>query len=293
MNTVEATILFAFLSASSRGLISVIDRFQFGYKKLSISLTNIANNLLALLIMISISNIHLNSTPHLKYLFKWEIIVFGLVLQLTAQSFSYAFKHMKINQVIFATKTSDLFIPFAILLVSGEWSLSNVLFSISSAIICFPLLYADKSKSDFPWPPAFLVIGMLLLQSTIAPFVIGVKSSTSFHWMSYTSALIFWRLIFSIILGKNKLSLNQIKSVCICKKQFFIFLLRAVLTISAQGFLVLSLSKGNQTLAWPILNSTGLFSLIFASLILKERAHKMDYLAISLISIMASYRWFY
>ena len=55
----------------------------------------------------------------------------------------------------------------------------------------------------------------------------------------------------------------------------------------AQIGIILSLSFENQTLAWPILNSTGLVSLVISNFWLNEKSSKAEILSISALVFLA------
>lgn len=67
-------VIFSILSALSRGIITVIDRYQMGYRKSSVFTVNFFNNLLSMLlvtvvliIMTMQHRLALNITPYLYY----------------------------------------------------------------------------------------------------------------------------------------------------------------------------------------------------------------------------------
>ena len=267
------------------------DRLQFGLKQLPVQVTNIVNNLLALT-LIAIVTVTLGKETNLvHYLLSWKVIVFALTLQVTASCFSYAFRNMRVNQVILATKSSDFFIPFALLTVTSIWSWENSVFSFLTALICFPFLYKEKNKSSFPWLPSLAVCGSLIIQASVAPFTVDTGAFNQWEWLPYTTGLILWRFIFSLFIGRPDpiFIFRQLRKHA-DKQHIFPLFSRAALTIAAQGFLILSLSQNQQTLAWPILNSTGLVSLFFSGLIIKEKVSRNDYIIIGLTAFLATAR---
>ncbi|MES2769135.1 MAG: hypothetical protein V4596_08320 [Bdellovibrionota bacterium] len=283
---VGITLLYAFISASFRGVISTIDRYQFGVSRQSVTFTNIYNNVLAFIISLVVCIFFGDVHRVLPFLGNIKIILFSFILQLAAHAFSYAFKHMKIPAVIIFSKMADLFIPIGIFLFSSIWNWSDFLFSVSTFLVCVPIFIFQNKKGHIHLFSALAVLFVLVIQGSFSPWFMSGVSSDS--WIHYTVALIFWRLVFSLLGVINNSKEFSMHPTCSKKfrKYLSIMLVRSVLTLGAQAFLVLSLSQERPVLAWPVLNATGLISVVFSSLILREHAGKYEILAVILIAIL-------
>ena len=81
-------ILAALISSTSRGVISVIDRYQMGYRKGNLLVVNFINNILATLVLIVLQ--HVVSLDFLLLPQQWfRIIIYALLVQLVAYGYSY------------------------------------------------------------------------------------------------------------------------------------------------------------------------------------------------------------
>jgi drug/metabolite transporter (DMT)-like permease len=63
-------------------------------------------------------------------------------------------------------------------------------------------------------------------------------------------------------------------------------LIRGVLTVGAQAAMVLALSYNQPILAWPILNSAALLSVVLSSIVLREHPTKAQSFAVVTIAIL-------
>ena len=117
-------IAFAIMSSLSRGIISVIDRYQMGYRHQSSINVNFLNNLCstALVTIFLICLVNKLPTPKITGNYIGKIIIYGLLAQLVAYGYSYVFKKVTIMQSIVLSKMTDLFIPLAIFLTMGYFN---------------------------------------------------------------------------------------------------------------------------------------------------------------------------
>ena len=288
--TAALTISYAFASAGSRGVISVIDRHQFGIRKKSIIYTNIFNNIAASFLSLVLVLVFAQEQVFFSFISNMKVIVFALLLQLSANAFSYAFKHMKVASMTVAAKMSDIFIGPLIYVLFSIWSTGDFLFAVLTSAICLSLIFSKKHHGfrDFHMVSALTVCVTLILQGVLSPWYVENVSQNQLSWMPFTAALVCWRLIFSWLFSLD-FSTKVFKGLWaeVTHAEFlFLLLSRAVLTLAAQGFLVLSLSLGRPVLAWPILNATGLVAALLSAWLLKEKATKTEVVVICLIALL-------
>lgn len=282
------TLVFALLSAVFRGAISVIDRYQFGHSKKHIGSTNVINNTLTFSLALVLASAMNQMSQMTEFLFDMRVIVFGLLLQLSANAFSFAFRHMKVPAVIVFSKLPDFFIPILIWMIFGQWSPSEFVFSVATFIICIPLIFNYRSQHKVHYLAAFGVCFFLVLQGGLSPWYMTDIIRDHILWVPFTAALVGWRLVFSLFMTKT----NQWSGKELKQQNLVLLVARAVLTLGAQAFLVLSLSFGKPVLAWPILNSTGLISIAFSSVILREHASWREFAVILALLSLGAFKLF-
>ena len=86
-------ILAALISSTSRGVISVIDRYQMGYRKGNLLVVNFINNILATILATFVLIVlqHVVSLDFLLLPQQWfRIIIYALLVQLVAYGYSYS-----------------------------------------------------------------------------------------------------------------------------------------------------------------------------------------------------------
>ena len=130
-------IIFATISSFSRGIISVIDRYQMGYRKQSSIDVNFLNNICSsvLVTFFLIYVLHSFPSPRITNNYLIKVLLYAFLAQVVAYGYSYVFKKVSIMQSVLLSKVTDLFIPLAILLTMGYFSKSSYLVSIISTVI--------------------------------------------------------------------------------------------------------------------------------------------------------------
>lgn len=282
---VAFTILFASASAVFRGFISVLDRDLFGHRRKCVLSTNLVNNVLAFAVVSALAWLWVGKAAFAGIV-DLKVFVFALLLQFSAICFSFGFRSMSVHRVILISKTSDLLIPFAVLLTTSEWNWQNSLFSFLIFFCCLPLLFSREARSEIAPLTAVMIVLSLVLQGGLSPLLI--KNGGHGAWLSSTVGIIFWRMAWGVppmfSLGKRfYTSLSAAMDIEVLK----ILCLRSVLTVGAQAFLILAVGWGIDVVAWPILNSTGLVSVCFASVQLREHPRRADVIAIGLVTLLA------
>jgi len=225
----------------------------------------------------------------LEAIFSWRTALFSGMVQLVAYSFSYAFRYLSVNQVTVAGKASDLFIPIGVWAITGYWSWETYHFAIATTLICLPILWIGPHKRNTrAIKTAWVFIGAaLVLQASFAPILIEV-SSTDLSWnqaLPFTTGIIIWRSFWCLIPILRRTKNVRIPSYTLLTNSTFV--LRTLLTVITQTTFILAIGNTMSALAWPILNSTGLFAMLLSPVVLKEKYSRVEQLVIFAICVLA------
>ena len=161
-------IIFATISSFSRGIISVIDRYQLGYRNQSSIDVNFLNNICSSVLVTFMLLVILHNYPGPRITINYLIRVFlyAFLAQIVAYGYSYVFKKVTIMQSVILSKITDLFIPLAILLTMGYFSKSSYIVSIISTIIVVIYIAFEQRKDNLDLKnlaKTFTVIAPLLI----------------------------------------------------------------------------------------------------------------------------------
>lgn len=286
-------ILAALISSSSRGVISVIDRYQMGYRKGNLLVVNFINNILAtaLATIILIVLQHLISLKFLLLPQQWlRIFIYALLVQLVAYGYSYLYRHLPLIDAVISGKLSDIFIPLALALTTSYFSFKQYSISLISTLIVGLLAFSPSTKKvEFKtWIKGILVIVPLLtIQSAFSPILVSDIHGIP-ELMGFTIITIYLRLLisfFSLFTSSNKFLINS-GSTKIVKPVIIAYALRAILTIAAQIAFTVATSSKASGIAWVLLNMTSLYGVVFGSWILKEKIGKFDVLVLLVVTLM-------
>ncbi|MGF3195933.1 hypothetical protein [Facklamia sp. P13055] len=164
-------ILFSTISAMSRGLISVIDRYQIGYKKQSVLKVNFLNNLYTLLFII-ISLFYINVNDLFTMILNYKIIIYSILVQIVAVGYSKLFKRLSIFESAIVSKTAVFFIPLALFFTTGRINFGNYFISILTTII---IIIWVKKKSDLKTllHGVIIIVPPLVIQACLFPLLVG------------------------------------------------------------------------------------------------------------------------
>ncbi|RMC26320.1 MULTISPECIES: hypothetical protein [unclassified Lactobacillus] len=150
-------IIFATISSLSRGIISVIDRYQMGYRKQSSIDVNFINNLCSsILVTIFLFYIREHySSPRFTNNYLLKVVIYAFLAQIVAYGYSFVYRKVSIMQSVILSKLTDLFIPLAIFLTMGYFSKASYLVSIISTLIVVIILFLNNVRVS--WIFMFLV----------------------------------------------------------------------------------------------------------------------------------------
>ncbi|MEJ6348835.1 hypothetical protein R4Y45_06345 [Holzapfeliella sp. He02] len=275
--------LMALASSVSRGLISVIDRFQMGVKKQDITIVNFKNNFYTFGLATLLAIIFLKQDVW-SMLLDYKIMLYALLVQAVAIGYSYLFKSLTVAESVVASKFSDLLIPIALFASSGSFSASSYVISILTTVIVFTLMITKYDRNI--WSGIAIITPLLVSQSVLSPILTSGYSVTTDRLLAFTYCTIVFRLLIVLLmLLTKKTSLRGLKSQNTesSLKEGLIYLTRTILTLVAQiGFTFAT--SGHSSLAWILLNITSLYGVVFSSFILKEKLNTKAIVALVLVS---------
>jgi len=280
-------IIFAFLSTLSRSGLNILDRINIGIRKSSIHEVMLQNNVLPAFIGIIGATAFGLFIPVVGSFLNWNSLVFSMIVQLVAYAISVSFKKHNVEDVVVASKLSDLFISIIYFLPIYS-SIKNysvdIVFSAITSIIC--IIYLIKIDS---YQSLILVIFSLIFQAVLTPFILP-KAGPNLVMESiiFSIATMLWRSIFSFIFYiKNDKFLirNMFPS--------FLIIYRAALAISTQIFLVLAISIDSGPITWSILNMTGVFSILLSVALFKIKFSIIKYIYLVAIVLITIFRSLY
>ncbi|MDF7638613.1 hypothetical protein PT285_04265 [Lactobacillus sp. ESL0791] len=285
MTSTFLLIIFATASSLSRGIISVIDRYQMGYRQQSSIDVNFLNNIFSsiLVTIFLVYLLHRYHGPQISSSYIIKVILYALLAQMVAYGYSYVYKKVSIMQSIVLSKLTDLFIPLAIFLTMGYFSCKSYLVSILSTIIVV-IYIIFKQRHDHlnlkTLLTTFAVIApLLILQAAFSPFLTkGIISPLDLVF--FTIATIYLRCLITLVTFWYKNRTFKLRGAKISGQVILIYGSRAVLTLVAQITYTLATSSPNSSIAWVFLNMTSLYSVVFGSFMLKEKVKVADILLI-------------
>ncbi len=270
----------------SRGLISVIDRYQIGYRKKSILKVNFLNNLYTIFFII-VAFFYLNFYEVFSLLsnININIIIYSILVQLVALSYSTLFKKLTIFEAAITAKTSDLLIPIAIFTTTGYFSIKNYFISfITTVLIIFWLKNNNNIKKIING--MIIIVPLLVIQAACAPLLVNHYKNSFHSLILFTISTLIIRFIIStiyLIPFMKKITFDGYKELFFDK----LFFVRAILTVIAQFAFVIATSSSNSSISWIFLNITSLYGVIFSGFLLKEKNTKAEFMLILTITLIA------
>jgi drug/metabolite transporter (DMT)-like permease len=288
MATTEAlTVVLALTSSASRAGLNVVDRRLFGHLRLPIITGSAVNNVGPAVVGLLACALLSQLQAFWEFLLDWRIALFGAIVQIVAFVFGYAFRETPISRVVMFTKLSDLLIPIGIYAAIGAFSARDYLFSVATVLACVPVV-VEAIRSGRATLPPLLITGLLALQGSVSPLLVHDQRFGIKEWLTFTSALLVWRLVLSLALAVLPGARDKALSIGsayrdLVQEQLSAVLARAALAVFTQATFLMAIGLGHAAIAWPILNCTALFAMIGAAIILGERPTKAEIVACTLV----------
>lgn len=282
MSNEQTIILIAMFSAMSRSFLNLIDRHQFGQKKQSIVEVNLINNSIPTAMLFVLSLMVVDSVPRVfEAILNTRAIALALVIQMVAYAFSFAFRHLRVNQVSVISKVPDIFIPIALFSVTQEWHWNKYFFSIVTVLVCLPIVFQAREGSGSSIKKIAVLISLVVtVQAVLSTILTHQALGNIVDILLFSFSVIFWRSVIAIVP-----SIKSLKHITIQNKEMV--MTRAVLTILTQVSFIYVVGNVDSVVAWPILNSTGLISLVLTSVFMKhERPNRTELFSVCAISLI-------
>lgn len=272
-------MLIALASASSRALLNLIDRYQIGHRGMPVLAVNFWNNALPAIVLVASV---LASGWHRELgsaLMEPGTIVFSGFVQLVAYAYSQAFRRLKVSQVTVAGKAADLFISVGVFLTVGSWNWATYGFAVATTAICLPLLRGRREGLDRSAMrgAALCIGGALVLQASLSPWLAStaLAEPTVRRMLVFATAVIVWRVAWSalpLLRGRHRLPASSLRELLASP----LFLGRTALTVFTQVTFVAAVGSRTASVAWPILNSTGLLAMVLSAVVFRERPSRLE-----------------
>ncbi|MBA1392420.1 hypothetical protein EQ500_00660 [Lactobacillus sp. XV13L] len=284
-------IVFATVSSFSRGIISVIDRYQMGYRKQSSIDVNFLNNICSsVLVTFFLAYVLVKfPLPRITDGYLVKVALYALLAQVVAYGYSYVYKKVSIMQSVILSKLTDLFIPLALFCTMGYFNRSSYLVSLLSTLIVVAYIaYAQRHNAlDLKvMLQTFAVLApLLVIQAAVSP-LLTTGLVKPIDLVFFTIMTIYLRCLISLVTFWYKNKTLKIGGATLVGHVALLYGARAVLTLLAQVTYTLATSSANSGIAWVFLNMTALYSVIFGDLFLKEKMKLTDILVIVCIFVL-------
>ncbi|GAB4517442.1 MAG: hypothetical protein Tsb0020_36040 [Haliangiales bacterium] len=285
------TVLYALSSVVLRSANSVFDRVSYGLHRQSIVLLNFVNNFLPFVLLVLVLAATKAGDAELNWavFLDMRLALFALSVQLVAFTFSFGFRRLTVSKVNVASRMGDLLIPLALMLSGSEVQTSDYVFAAAISVSTVLLGNSDITQRRLLLLPAGLITSAVVLQSLCGAFFFEGVSTHTVH-LEVTTAIMGWRSVFCLTLVAVRRSSAhgaQLRVLWTNSRMRRNALLRAVFTVVSQLLFVLALSTDEPVIAWPILNSVTLFSMGFASVVIKEHPKRNEVLAIAAVVVLS------
>jgi hypothetical protein len=192
----------------------------------------------------------------------------GAIIQVVAITFSYAMKRYELLKVTLMTRVSDFFMPIFFGFMGGFHNINQIGVQLIGFLITVPLFLRFKIFELSSLYFLILIVSGVTAQAIFGKYLIeGHLSQDNFKELIFFAiGVIFWRTVWTLPLLFFKFKTLNI-SIIPSKITF----LRSILTLVTQVSFIYSINSIFVDIAFPILNLTGLFSILLASLLMKEK----------------------
>ncbi len=285
---ISATIATCFSNVLLRSSLNVIDRFLFGKKIFGFFYLYFLTMALPFLIG-ALFLLQLGELGSLWRIFTSPSCFFlSISTQLVGLSFSYAFRHHEVRQVILRAKLPELFLPLLLMIpfwtsehLTDPFTWKTALPMITTWIGILPLIIWNNSRPSYFDKATLFVSGSLLIQMFFSSHI-PIESNSYSETIGLTTGILLWRCFFTVPFcffkqpgtpqeePKEKFSLRMVN----------IMLLRSFISFGTLLTFTWCILEGNPLLIWPILNMTPLVATAASHLILKEKVDFTEQIAL-------------
>nr|UYH37526.1 hypothetical protein [Myxococcaceae bacterium MCy9487] len=288
------TVLYALLSVLLRSANSVFDRWSYGLRNQSILVLNFANNFIPfVLLALLLPLVSRGDAPGWALFGDPRLALFALSIQAVGFAFSAGFRHLPVAKVNIASRVGDVLIPVALMLCGRTVHGNEYLFAL--AVSACSLLAIRPGSDGAPRTLgryAVIITAALITQSVCGELFFQQQQSPELaKSLGVTTAIMFWRSVFCLLLlvtvRPSLARLAQARALLADGPARLNLLLRSSFTVGSQITFVLALATGQRVIAWPILNSVTLFSMVFASTFIKEHPERREVFAMVVVVSLA------
>jgi hypothetical protein len=287
-------ILLSCANVASRSSLNVIDRFVFGRSKTGFLQLYFFTNALPLVLGFFILAFLKTKVSFWSYFLTLPCALWALSTHLVGMSFSYAFRHCEVRQVVIKAKIPEVlfaFTPFIFNTIPSFSSGLKTYASLTPTLIGLILIWLKGGSKKIPLfdRVGFYIISSLLIQM-ICVSSLSISADTLEGGLLISVAMLLWRcclmLPFLYTSWKKEQNVRDEaqEPVQDSKGQFSrisgVLIFRAVLALATQLTFTWCVLKGPPLLIWPIFNTTPLVASIAAQLILKEYPHWSEVVAL-------------
>jgi hypothetical protein len=284
----EAFSVFAsVISSLSRAGLNVVDRKQFQNEKICPLVIGYWNNFLPIILLLPAVFIAPNNTYFLRDIFSIEIVIFAILIQCVAFSFSYSFRVLRVTDIGILSKVADITVPISIA-AFGYYLNSLSLFLFLPALLLIFVLSAGLNVVKKFYKSSTALVLALTAQGIYAFFWGSDLYIDREFWglLSIAFSILVWRFTFSGLLLIHR---GRFSFVLFPSKELLFnlgFYLRGFLTALTQVTFILAISTNNLMIVWPILNTTSFAGTVMAYVFLGEKLFPRDVLyAITAMSL--------
>ncbi|WP_244238450.1 hypothetical protein [Corallococcus terminator] len=287
------TVLFALLSVLLRSANSVFDRWSYGLRNQSILVLNFANNFLPFVLLAVLLLVTGGESSAWALFADPRLALFALSIQAVGFAFSAGFRNLPVAKVNIASRVGDVLIPIALMLCGRTVRGSEYLFAL--AVSACSLLAIRPGKEGEPRTVvryAVIITSAVIIQSLCGELFFQQEQSPELlKSLGVTTAIMFWRSAFCLLLlvafRPSLARLAQVRALFADGPARLNLLLRSAFTVGSQITFVLALATGQRVIAWPILNSVTLFSMVFASTFIQEHPERREVFAMVAVVSLA------
>ncbi|GEL73357.1 hypothetical protein [Myxococcus virescens] len=286
------TVLYSLTSVLLRSGNSVFDRLSYGLRRQSILVLNFANNFVPFLLLAALTPL-LPMTDRAGWALygNARLALFAVSVQGVAFAFSYGFRHLTVARVNIASRVGDVLIPLALMLSGRAVHWTEYLFALAVSGCSLLAAGGGSDSRRALWLPAFFITVAVLVQSLCGELFFQGQPSGVASNLEVSTALMFWRsaacLVLLLLFGARGTLGAQLSELVVDGRARTNLLVRALFTVGNQVAFVMALAAGNRVVAWPILNSVTLFSLVFANAFIQEAPARREVFAVVAIVALA------
>lgn len=272
-------IAIATVSVSLRALCGIIDRQNFGPRRLPIVGINLLNNAVPFVFIAFPLIATGGGRTLLAAIANPRLLVFGGSVQIVAFAFSYGFRHYTVPTVNLVARIGDALIPFALYVIGARVTAMDVLFALSVSACVLLAVPPERGLARGLAVVGLGITAAVLLQSVTAEYVFSGSTREIAATMAGLAALLFWRGAFCLPLlpfGVVHLPKAATDEPRPTGRMTLAVIGRAVATIVHHAAFVYALARGNRVVMWPILNSVPIFAAVLSTVLIRERPTRRE-----------------